>query len=63
LNTNDFTAPELAAIGTALDEANKRISEEMEHKRAATYLPALKTQQRLYESLHARVVAAAEKAA
>jgi hypothetical protein len=59
----EFTDEELIDLGDALDNAAKRVADELTLKRSAPYASALKAQQRRYESMHARVIGAAEQRA
>lgn len=63
VNTTDFTEDEQAAIAEALDAAAKRTADEMGLARARPYMTALKAEQKRYEALHGRFVAAIEKRA
>ena len=61
MTINDFSEEELLAIGDALDSAAKRTADELKLARAKPYTRALEAQQKRYETLHARIVAAVEK--
>jgi hypothetical protein len=60
LSTLEFSEEELIDLGDALDNAAKRVADELTLKRSAPYASALKAQQRRYEAMHARVITATE---
>lgn len=61
MNPTDFSLDELADIGAALDAAAKATAAELQLKRSDPYKRAIAAQQRRYEMLHAKIVAAVER--